>query len=476
MSVSWWRVGGGFFCALYSKGWKVGGFLRGRGERGTGTGILGHREKRRYLRFKGYPGTGTGIPDAGSSKGKINTLPRGPALKLSLAELHLNKVCNMNPLAISNDCTPALPRAVRIASEVPRKCKPLRSSQRKRKYKGGDVMGRYPFLTRVKEYLKAMQPYYSQTTFRQKGVILRAIGSEIERLREKKIIRTSRPKQITELEITALLKTMKDKGLDLSTQAVYLDILNGFLRWCGNSVIDRMRTMKMYPLPTKCTRKRIRVLTEEELQRIFAVCDALPGWQGEVARFIYPFYAYTGVRHSELRLAHLEDIDTHTWTFTVKNPKGKTRGAPERLVPIPPPLRQIVRDYLYAREKRIQEWGLTHAIPLIPAPPAKKTNLQPDFYTRDAFITLTYQIADLSGVKFTIKDFRSTFAQISKNRGVSIEAVSRVLGHASTSTTEAFYARIAYEDALREVANAWELPILGYTPKNRGNLSKLKSA
>jgi integrase len=114
--------------------------------------------------------------------------------------------------------------------------------------------------------------------------------------------------------------------------------------------------------------------------------------------------------------------------------------------------------------------GLTEAIPLIPAPPTKPTkkskNLPKEymFYPRGGFRWLKETIEQLSGVDFAIKDLRSTFAQMTKDRGVSIEAVSKALGHASTATTEEYYARMADRDALIEISKAWDAPII-YTPK-----------
>lgn len=63
-----------------------------------------------------------------------------------------------------------------------------------------------------------------------------------------------------------------------------------------------------------------------------------------------------------------------------------------------------------------------------------------------------------SGVRFHLKTFRSTFAQAAKDRGVSIEAVSRALGHRTTLTTERHYARMRTEKALAEFERAFAVP------------------
>ena len=63
-----------------------------------------------------------------------------------------------------------------------------------------------------------------------------------------------------------------------------------------------------------------------------------------------------------------------------------------------------------------------------------------------------------SGVEFHLRTFRSTFAQVAKDHNVSIEAVSRALGHRTTRTTEIYYGRIRTESALAEFEQAVALP------------------
>ena len=63
-----------------------------------------------------------------------------------------------------------------------------------------------------------------------------------------------------------------------------------------------------------------------------------------------------------------------------------------------------------------------------------------------------------SGVEFHLRTFRSTFAQVAKDHNVSIEAVSRALGHRTTRTTEIYNGRIRTESALAEFEQAVALP------------------
>jgi hypothetical protein len=51
--------------------------------------------------------------------------------------------------------------------------------------------------------------------------------------------------------------------------------------------------------------------------------------------------------------------------------------------------------------------------------------------------------------------FRATFAQMAKDRGVQIEAVSRALRRSNTQTPEQYYARIRADDAFAGLERAF---------------------
>ena len=54
-------------------------------------------------------------------------------------------------------------------------------------------------------------------------------------------------------------------------------------------------------------------------------------------------------------------------------------------------------------------------------------------------------------IPFRMQDLRASFAQMCKDRGASIEAVSRALRHRTVRTTELYYARMRPESAFREL-------------------------
>ncbi len=78
---------------------------------------------------------------------------------------------------------------------------------------------------------------------------------------------------------------------------------------------------------------------------------------------------------------------------------------------------------------------------------------------------LKAKLARTSGVRFSMKTFRATFAQMANDKGAAIEMAPRAMRHGSTKTTERFYARIRADDAFRELERVFENPAVNDLPK-----------
>jgi integrase len=58
-------------------------------------------------------------------------------------------------------------------------------------------------------------------------------------------------------------------------------------------------------------------------------------------------------------------------------------------------------------------------------------------------------------VKFEIRTLRRTYGQLSLDRGMTIDAVSKSMGHSSTKTTETYYCRKSDAMVRDEIDRAW---------------------
>jgi integrase len=317
--------------------------------------------------------------------------------------------------------------------------------------RGPRSMGRHPFQAFAEEYLQRREAYLAKTSLEEQRRKAKFLNRELANLKQAGRISTTSPQKMTEADIRAIIMWMDERGNKNDYKAKNLGFLKAICEYSGNGVFTKMKAGGI-ELP-KMTPKDLFSLSTEDLDTILKAAEKLEGWNGEVARFLVWMYPFTGLRASELRQAHLEDIDTKKWTIRVRHPKGEKRYARQRTAPILPPARPAVLRYLEARKMRVKEKSIeTEA--LIPA-------LHGGFYSSNGFRRMK---ADLekkvnlnleSPISFKLKDFRATFCQQSIDRGAQAPAVSVAMGHASTKTTETYYGRMRSEKALDNINTAW---------------------
>jgi integrase len=77
-------------------------------------------------------------------------------------------------------------------------------------------------------------------------------------------------------------------------------------------------------------------------------------------------------------------------------------------------------------------------------------------YSSNHLCTLRKELAEVAGVEFRPKDFRSTFASLTVKKDPALLVhVSRQLGHGSLDITQRFYASIEASDAGDRLCKAW---------------------
>jgi integrase len=314
-------------------------------------------------------------------------------------------------------------------------------------------MGRHPFLVTAREYLERRRAYLAKTSFEEFARKAKYLNSVLATLREEGRIGTTSPTKMTEEDISHFIEWMNEKGYENAYMAKNLGFLKAVCEYAGNGVFTKMRA-KGVELPKKVP-KDLQPLTDKDLATILQKAEELKGWNGEVCRFLVWMYPFTGLRASELRLAHLQDLNIANWTIFVRHPKGEKRYARQRTAPILPPARDAVKRYLEARQVRIKEKGIKSEA-LIPS-------CHGGFYSSNGFREMKARLEKLvnldteKGKKltFNLKTFRTTFCQQSIDRGAKIDSVAVAMGHSSTKTTETFYGRMRTDKALDDLNRAW---------------------
>ncbi len=294
------------------------------------------------------------------------------------------------------------------------------------------------------------------------------------------------PGRIGEEHIAQLGLVWDGRGLDQSTQRKYLQDLDSFLTWVTGqpSVVTRARKLRHFRMP-RAVRKSIQTLDDDDLDRLRAAAEVMAsegyhnGWRGKVARFLVEFLPATGLRPKEVLGARLADVNLGKRRVRVAHPKGEGRWASDaEAAPLPPAVHQAVIGFLADRAAYLKGESCEWLLPLrktvpISAPdgaqvrdaegaPLWASVLGPwtDTVLRKLAADLRERTAGPGqpGVEFSWKTMRATFGQRARDAGARIDEVSRAMRHASTKTTEEFYARVSAGAALEAVNRALSRP------------------
>ena len=304
-----------------------------------------------------------------------------------------------------------------------------------------------------RDYMEAIGPFYRPSTIAVMERGLFRIGVALSELRAEGKITTTNPKKLKLEDVVAFLLWMRSyptrngSGLQPGTQENYFEYLLALLKWVENPVVLKLMTSGYIRLPRRSL-PEISVLPESELERLQSRLAKMPGWDGCVARFMVAMYAYSGLRRSELRLARLQDLDTKNWRILVVHPKGEGTWGSASVATILPPARKYVRYFLKERKEYLSSRGLRECEPLVPRI-WRDGNV--GYWTDALWGKVKARAECLADTPFRIGELRATFAQMCKDRGASIEVVSRALRHRFVLTTEMYYARIRPDAAFREL-------------------------
>ena len=307
---------------------------------------------------------------------------------------------------------------------------------------------RHPYIIAMRQYLSDTRSAVQPNTLRERESKLLYLFQVLLEFRL-----DTDPAAIREDHVHALVKWMRDKELSLGYQAKLWQYLRGLLAYVGNDVLGRMTARGQWKPPK--TNYSPTVPKDDSWYK--DACDRLskmPGWRPSVVLAATALYLHTGLRPKELRLASIRDLDLQRWTLRVRHPKGEQAWASDgESVRIFNGARPILSRYLELRDVRLKEVGLNpEAVePLFP-------NENGEHYSDSGWRMARYKAYEEAGIDGNYKTLRPTFGQRLKDRGASIEAVSKALRHKSVLTTEAFYARIRAEDAWDQLEEAWEKP------------------
>ena len=227
----------------------------------------------------------------------------------------------------------------------------------------------------------------------------------------------------------------REKAFKLNTTAGYLSMLASLLK-----DLYKRHIIDTYPFLGYSIRWDVgspRYITKEELLRIIALDDTQLGDYELVSRDMFVFACYTGLSYTDiyhLTSEHLVEEGGMTW---IRKPRIKTGNVCH--IPLLPEAAAIIEQY-----RGIHTRAFRHEPPkgyLLPIPGCDTVNIHLKKMARLCKINkcLTFHMA------------RHTFAsQMTLSEGVSIESVSKMLGHSQIKTTQV-YAETSPERVFRDV-------------------------
>lgn len=316
-------------------------------------------------------------------------------------------------------------------------------------------MGRYPFLEIGQTYIERRKPFLAKTTYDDLERKVRYLNKVFVRLKKEGKVGTTNPGKMTREYIGVFVEHIRSTGSQ-NYLVCLLRFLKQICEFAGNNVFAQMRA-EGESLPQKVP-KDLKPLNEAELARLKEAAESINGWTGEVARFLVAMYPYSGLRVSELRLAHLEDLDTERWAIWVRHPKGEERYARQRTAPIFAPARPAVLRFLKARQEWLHKHSVERTEALIPSWRDGKFG----FYESTQFRRIKAEVEEIASkngtpIRFHLKTFRDTYCQQNIDKDPSLlSAISLTMGHTTSRTTETHYGRIRTDKALEALQRLWE--------------------
>lgn len=320
-------------------------------------------------------------------------------------------------------------------------------------------LGRYAYQGGIPHYSANMLGVWrEETTMPECERKLRQQGRDLERLKRQGKISTTDPRHMKKMDVRIYVASIKH--LDPETQRKLIGLMNGYLVFFKNRVLDDMIKEKEIRIP-KAPRKAISTIEPEDLEKIFTTVESMKGWTGAVCRGMVSLYFGTGARPKEVRLSENRDLDLARSRFYVRHPKGEGNwGVPQWVDIIRGDMLPMIEQYSAERAEYVKYHDLLDAPALFPC-----LNNGTGYYSDKRFQIFKGKIAKASGVDFTLKDFRSTLCTLTIKGDLSREPAMSVQLRNEPRTMRKYYADIQRASAGEQLKDAWkECPVRRVAP------------
>jgi integrase len=265
------------------------------------------------------------------------------------------------------------------------------------------------------------------------------------------------PARMGELEVKILFQYFEhEKKLKPNTLRPYLSIVTQLCSSAGNPVLATMRAnpIKRRELPrgyAMTGRRSFNLKTVLSfLDSAKARAETSNDWYDTATYGFTVLAAGFGLRPKELRAIRYGELEKHCWRLRV----GFTKTNPDYTCLLPPILPHIER-YLELRTRALKAGGQdpeNGKLPLVPYLDNPRTRLVGEEGLTGAQLREMFKgLREATGTPIAPKDLRTSFGQILKDAGASMDQCSTQLRHASVKTTQQFYVELRSEDTFSQL-------------------------
>lgn len=247
--------------------------------------------------------------------------------------------------------------------------------------------------------------------------------------------------EVTPRHVSAYISHKLTKGTKPTTVKNHRGIILCWLAWLTEEEYIEDRQWSKRVKQIKCESDRAVCMTPEQCRKFLLTAENMPYRSEQTKRrtlaMLYLFLD-TALRETELLTLRMVDIDIEGCCVVVKASIAKGRRCRE--VPFTTETRNLIRAYLRSRRKVESEYLWV-----------TRDHKHP---SRSLILQTVKRIGRACGMPdLTVHGLRHTAATMLLRNGMSLVAVSRLLGHAQVRTTEG-YLHLLNDDIRTEYAKA----------------------
>lgn len=348
---------------------------------------------------------------------------------------------------------------------------------RRGRKRGARSMGRYPFLTQVHRLVREekAQRYYADSTLDERRRKMELIAEIVRGCYERNEIGDMNPAKLKDDECAVIIgsitrgftRDLPRRSRRPETSKKMIRFFEEILVSSDNGAVRRLRQTKKPLFPKSSSYDDIEILSSGAWQRLVTGEWHLGDqWWDVIAHTAIRLYSTTGLRVSELRTQRADGIDFVTGMVYVTHPKGEDKwtksGDPRGLTP---DAISLLRDYLDVRGDELTRRDMDPQTVLWLFPYFAENGTVSGWHER-IWRRMMAQVQHETETKFNFRMLRPTFCQkaiddgtdpsIERGQQISIQDVSKQMGHKYTRTTEAYYGRIRKDNAFSQVSKTWK--------------------